>query len=341
MKVNIFFRNGRPGANSIEELFNTVMMAFPKALRTRRVEVPFADASLGSLIQNLRFSRKNKASLNHITGDVHYLALALGRRTVLTIHDSYSVVKGNSLKKLMMKILWFWLPALIVKRITTISEKSRKEIEAIIPFARHKIRVVPNPYNPQLIAEDVPHKSLNTNALNFDEKTLSKPVILQIGTKENKNLERTIAALDGIPCKLVIIGKVDETQANLLSKHDIDFKAYFNLPYDEVAVLYHQCDLVCFASLYEGFGMPIIEAQLIGKPVVTSNIAPMPWVAGKGACLVDPYDVGSVRQGILEVLDNQEYRSELVRNGLENVKRFEPKKVAAMYEEVYMEVLGR
>ena len=87
--------------------------------------------------------------------------------------------------------------------------------------------------------------------------------------------------------------------------------------------------------------MPIIEAQVIGKPVVTSNIAPMPWVAGGAACLVDPYDVHSIRQGILKVLEQADFRAELIRNGYENVKRFEPERIASMYTEVYREVMGK
>ena len=136
MNVNIFFRSSRPGANSIEELFGTVIKSFPKTIHCQRLEIPFANASPGSIMQNLRFSRKNRADLNHITGDVHYLALALGRHTILTIHDSYSVLKGPYLKKLILKLLWFWLPAMIVERITTISEKSKMEIETIVPFLR-------------------------------------------------------------------------------------------------------------------------------------------------------------------------------------------------------------
>ena len=89
--------------------------------------------------------------------------------------------------------------------------------------------------------------------------------MLHLGTKKNKNLERTIQAMEGLPYKFYVLGKLHEQQANLLAHHHIDFKAFYNLPYEEVAILYHQCTAVSFASLYEGFGMPIIEAQLVGK----------------------------------------------------------------------------
>ena len=232
-----------------------------------------------------------------------------------------------------MKLFWFWLPALIVRRITTISEKSRIELEQVIPFAKHKIRVIPNPYNPKLLEHDV----------HMDEEQVtntSKPIVLHLGTKSNKNLERTIEAMAGLPYKLYIIGKLSDAQVALLSAHDIDLRSYFNLPYSEVTTLYHQCTAVCFASLYEGFGMPIIEAQLVGKPVITSNMAPMPWVAGEGgAHLVDPYDVADIRNGIVKVMEEVPYRKALVDQGKVNVQRFEPHKIAHMYEAVYREVL--
>ena len=332
MKVHLFFRKQSHGFRSLEEVFDIVMRAL-QGVDVKVLELPEKRISFNNIKANYAYARQNRGPVNHITGDVHYIALVTGRNTVLTVHDSYSLLVGAWWQKLVFKLLWFWLPALIVKRITTISEKSRRELEKIIPFAKNKIWVIPNPYNPKL---------LESNA-KMDEDHItntSKPILLHLGTKSNKNLERTIKAMAGLPYKLYIIGKLSDEQALLLSKYDIDFRSYFNLPYSEVAVLYHQCHAVCFASLYEGFGMPIIEAQLVAKPVITSIVDPMPWVAGEGgAHLVDPYSIPEIREGIIRVIEDEEYRTSLVEKGLENVQRFEPKKIAKMYEEVYREVM--
>jgi glycosyltransferase involved in cell wall biosynthesis len=96
--------------------------------------------------------------------------------------------------------------------------------------------------------------------------------------------------------------------------------------------------MVLFASTYEGFGLPIIEAQATGRPVVTSRVTAMPEVAGDGACLVDPYDVASIRSGVLRVLGDRGYRDSLVHRGFENVRRFEPGRIAAQYARLYEEV---
>lgn len=332
MKINIFFRKATSGYRSIEELFDIVIASFPGGY-IKVLEVPEKRVSPRMLYRNIKFAYVNKGKLNHITGDVHYIALATGRNTVLTIHDAYSLLTGSPFKQFVMKLFWFWLPALIVRRITTISEKSKKELEAIIPFAKNKIRVIPNPYNPKLLQG---HQKVDQEYIT----NTAKPIVLHLGTKSNKNLERTIEAMTGLPYKLYIIGKLSDHQADMLSKYQIDFRSYFNLAYSEVATLYHQCHVVCFASLYEGFGMPIIEAQLVGKPVVTSNIDPMPWVAGPGgAHLVDPHNVSEIREGIVKLIEDHSYRNSLVDKGLENVKRFEPSKIAGMYEGVYQEVL--
>jgi len=332
LKVHLFFRKPTSGFRSIEELFQIVINAFD-GLDFVKLEVPEKKISPSGLLENLSFARKNRGEVNHITGDVHYLALATGRKSVLTIHDSYSGITGPWYRKLIVKIFWFWIPALLVKRITTISEKSRREIEHIIPFAKNKITVIPNPFNPLLLIGN----------RHYEEDIIAetqKPIVLHLGTKSNKNLERTIEAMAGLPYKLYIIGKLTDLQADLLAKNNIDFKSFFNLPYSEVAVLYHQCSIVCFASLYEGFGMPIIEGQLVGKPVLTSNIDPMPWVAGSGgAHLVNPYNVEEIRLGIEKLIEDEVYRNRIIYNGLKNVQRFEPQKIAEMYKEVYIEVM--
>ena len=122
-------------------------------------------------------------------------------------------------------------------------------------------------------------------------------------------------------------------------KYKIEYSSAANLSVDEMVKEYINCDLCTFVSTYEGFGLPIVEAQATGRPVVTSNILSMPEVAGEAACLVDPFNVSSIRAGILKVINDSVYRDWLVQCGFENVKRFRPETIAKQYINVYRELL--
>ena len=104
--------------------------------------------------------------------------------------------------------------------------------------------------------------------------------------------------------------------------------------------LYHQCNMLSFISTHEGFGMPIIEAQATGRPVVTSNLSSMPEVAGKGALLVNPYDINDIKLKILSIMKNDSLRDNLIELGFENVKRFKKEVIAEQYLNLYHEILN-
>ena len=96
-----------------------------------------------------------------------------------------------------------------------------------------------------------------------------------------------------------------------------------------------------FVSLAEGFGLPILEAQAIGRPVVTSDLSPMRDVAGGAACLVDPRNVDSIRAGIRRVIKDSNYREGLVELGLRNVVQYQPQVVASRYARLYEHIAQR
>jgi glycosyltransferase involved in cell wall biosynthesis len=324
--VNIFFRKRLAQNNSIEELFLGLIPFISKNAKVIITEVPNTGANPSILLKNIKFARAKKEQINHVTGDVHYLVLAFKRHSILTIHDVKSALDGNFLKKFYIRLFWFWLPALITKRITVISHFTKIELERIIPFAKHKIRIVHNPVNQ--IFTKTPYKF-----------NVANPQILFIGTKVNKNLERSFEAIQDLACNALIIGKLTNEHKTILKDFNIKYDNQFNLSFEEIVDCYNSCDLVCFASTYEGFGMPIIEAQALGKPVVTSNIGAMMEVADNSACMVNPYDVNSIRDGIIKICENEGYRQHLINAGFKNVKRFQPEYIAKQYVELYREIL--
>ena len=325
MHVTYFFRQPQPGFHSIEELFATVIAALPSKVEATRYSVPRAGAAPASLLANTRAARVHRNRINHVTGHINYVVPALGRRTILTVHDVGSSFTGGPIRNMLVRLLWYWLPAFSVKRITVVSAFSRSELGAVIPFAEKKIHVVHNPCSPKVVYQNK----------TFDSE---KPRILHVGTKPNKNLDRTARALRGIPCTLVIVGVLSEAQKHMLASCGIDVENHRDLTYDAMLSLYAGCDLLCFASTYEGFGMPVIEANGIGRPVVTGRAASIPEVANDAACLVNPYDPDAIRAGVLRIIQEPGYRETLIRNGLTNVERFRPEKIAGHYVRLYREI---
>ena len=274
----------------------------------------------------MRAAARRQGEVNHVLGDVHYLTLGLNpRRTALTIHDCASLERLRGLKRIVFKWFWFDVPIRRAAIVTTVSEATKREIVKYTGGDPERIRVIHN-----CVCGDC-----RPSSRPFNE---AHPTILQVGTGYNKNVERVVRALDGIPCSLNIIGKLSKEQEVLLMQHRIRFT---NLPRAsdvEMMAAYHDCDLVLFASTYEGFGLPIVEANAIGRPVITSDRLSMPEVAGDAALLVNPLDVGEIRASVLRIIADPVLRSRLVAAGFENVKRFQPAAVASKYACLYREL---
>lgn len=280
-----------------------------------------------SILRNLwwAFKNRNRKGINHITGDLHYLALALpAPNTVLTIHDLVTLrLGGNPIKKYLWRKLWFDWPLRRVGKITCISETTKSELLSAFPWLNpSKVFTVHNPIDP--LFTPVPKE--------FDKHC---PTILHIGTGWNKNLERVILALKGISCKLQIVGALSDDAKQSLSENGISYENRVNISDEELLECYHQCDLVSFPSIFEGFGMPIIEAQATGCAVITSNINPMKEIAADGAYLVDPLSVELLHEAFRKLIEDDTYREILVKKGIVNARRFSLDHIVSQYMQVY------
>lgn len=324
MTVLYIYRNPAMGF-SIGKVFNPIEKEMRNYADVDGVYMPAANYKPWGLWQNIRAARKaikNKHyDVVHITGADHYLVPFLrGQNIVLTVHDLgfYTCQNKKSIKAL-WKYIAFILPLRFANKVTFISKKSEEEAIKIVHFASGQTQVVYNPVGPEF--HFVP------KAFNAD-----KPVILHIGTKVNKNIDRTIEALSGIPCHLRIVGKINERQKTLLMKNHVEYSQVQDLTDEQIRQEYENCDIVNFPSLYEGFGMPILEGQMTGRPVLTSNLSPMREIAGGACALVDPTDINSIRRGYEELLNNHQKYIEM---GLENVKHYALDKITKQYYNIY------
>lgn len=327
MKIIFFYRNIKSGF-SIHKVFNTIVDGFKNEKDTIiKLEVPFYRASLKSIIKNLFFIYKNrlKEGVNHITGDIHYGIFPLiGCKSVLTIHDLVLLQNTiNPYKKQVLFLFWYYLPVKLATEVVCISQATKEDLLKYVK--RNDIKVISNPVDPMF---------------NFIEKefNIKKPVILHIGSGWNKNLSAVILALKGIECHLRIIGKINEKQLQLLKEYHINYSNGFKLTDLEILDEYKNCDIVSFPSIFEGFGMPIIEGQATGRVVLTSNISPMKGIGGKAVQLVNPKDVLSIREGFLKIIKDKNHRDCLIKEGIENTKKFKSEAIVKEYMEVYKQL---
>lgn len=319
MKVVLIYRKFHPEAFSIEGLFKTIGFELEKHVQV----IPYVAGSRLNAFADAWHLRQLKADVYHITGDINYLACLLPRKkTVLTLHDIVHYLYDlKGFKQWLYKYIWFIFPIWYCAQITTISETTKKNI---IEYFRVRkiIHVIPNCYNPSFVPAK---KAFNENL----------PKVLQLGTLEHKNIPRLIEALDGISCKLIIIGRLDKVTLSHLKIHNIVYENYIGLSLHEIYRHYIDCDIVSFISLYEGFGMPIIEAQAVGRVVITSNIPPMSIVAGNNAATVNPYNVNEIRREIIQIIHDSNYRQNLIQHGLNNAKKYSAAAISKNYLNLY------
>lgn len=309
---------------SVGKVFRPIEKAMKGICIVDSIEMPCCGYGIKSLYKNVKFVlnvlKKNDYDVIHITGTEHYLLPFLKRyTTVVTVHDLgfYTNFK-KGLKQYFKYLLWIrTLP--MASYVTFISNKSKEEAEKFVKFGKGQVSVVYDPVDDDYIYTP---KDINC----------TYPRILHIGTNMHKNLPRAITALSEFPCKLVIIGKINKSILDLLEDNNIDFENKYDLTDVEILDEYKRADLVSFPSLHEGFGMPIIEGQSIGRPVLTSNVTPMKEIAGNGAVLVNPEDVIDIRNGYVKLLANSDM---YIRKGLQNVKRFRLKKIVDQYLVIY------
>lgn len=326
IRITQFMRDRRPNFFSIERLYEDVRFAL--SADCEAVEWVCRNPSQGiwPRLRDAWAARSAQRDVNHVTGDTHYLTFFLERRrTVLTVLDLVSMERSKGLKRLAAWFFWFWLPVMRSRVVITISETTRQALLSAVRCRPDKVITIHCPVSAEF--QPVP-KAFNADC----------PRILQVGTKPNKNLPRVAAALAGIRCKLVIIGPLCRELEATLATHGIDYENHVGLSREALLDQYIQADLLMFASTYEGFGLPVVEANAIGRPVVTSNMPPMTEVAQGAACLVDPHDVNAIRAGVEQIIAEPAYRDSLVTTGLRNAQRFRPAAIAQQYAAIYRQV---
>ena len=328
VRITYFLRKRRAGANySLEQIFSDLAHRFSNEYSVNEQVLPFVSSGVLKRLMNVFFAPFKQGDINHVTGDINYVALLLQKRkTISTILDLGILHRTVGVKTKVLLDVWFKWPIERSKWVTVISEATKQDVLKNIDCDPEKIKVIYVPISKSFKRAD---KSFNKEC----------PVILQIGGALNKNLKGLIAAAKGISCKLLIIGKISECNLHLLQDSEIEYENKVGIPFEEIIESYISADILFFASTFEGFGMPILEAQAIGRPVITSNILSMPEVGGGAAIYVDPLDIAEIKNTLIKLIDDTMLREDLVEKGFENVKRFDSEKIALQYQALYKDIL--
>jgi glycosyltransferase involved in cell wall biosynthesis len=303
-----------------------------------------------SLSEQLRVPfalRRHGVTLFH---SPHYvLPRLVSCRSVVTIHDCIHLMFPQYLPN---RLALSYARSSIsfaskrATRILTVSESSKRDIVRFVHTDPDKIDVIYNAYDERFGVEPREEDVVRVR----ERYQLNDEFVLYAGNvKPHKNLGRLIEAfhlvrnrgLDHL--KLVLIGdEISRYAALRRAVHQHQLHKYVRflgyLPEETLAVMYRLAGVFVFPSLYEGFGLPPLEAMASGTPVVTSSISSLPEVAGNAAVLVDPHDPEAIADGIYRVLTDEQVRRDLRRRGLERAGQFSWEASVRRVRQIYQQV---
>jgi glycosyltransferase involved in cell wall biosynthesis len=303
--------------------------------------------SAGELVSIPWLVRQAGADVFHAP---HYVASPLTHcPTVVTIHDCIHLRFPQYLPNRAGVVYAKWMmrsAARRARRILTVSQASKDDILSYLRVPADKVEVIYNALDERLAAPPTADDLARVR----ERFLLTDPFVLYAGNiKPHKNLDRLIEAFarvrEHVPgeLKLLIIGDEISKYQNLrrlvhrlqLHQH-VRFLGF--VPDATLAALYRMAAVFVFPSLYEGFGLPPLEAMASGAPVVTSNVSSLPEVVGDGALLIDPLDAGAIADAIHRILTDDALRASLVARGYARARTFSWERSVARIRENYFDV---
>lgn len=267
-------------------------------------------------------------------------------RYVVTVHDIIPIIFAEQyLRKPFKRWLYIFLQGWALRHadmIITVSAFSKNDIISYFHIPPEKIKVI----YPGL-SEKFREYSKEEKAETVDKMQLSPHFILGIGGDEyRKNISTLIQAFTllqqqyGYLGQLIIVGRVSEAFKKYFASYQ-DVKLVGLISDADLVSLYNTADIFAFPSLYEGFGLPVLEAMACGTPVVTSNVSSMPEIAGTAAKYVDPHNVSEIAAVLHQVLSDKNLSESMRIEGKKQAFRYSCSKSADQVYAVYKDLLSK
>jgi glycosyltransferase involved in cell wall biosynthesis len=309
------------------------------------------------------FLRKLEADLFHIP--LNAVPLLMPKPYLVTIHDMSTLLFASQLGY-RNRLRRFYLRRGLLRAdgVMAVSLATCRDVETVLGIPMSRMRVIYNAPDPTFHAPSAPAMArVHGEAFGYppdiqrvlDRYRIHYPFLLYVGrTNPQKNIPRLVEAFAVLrgeiqdhpvyrDLRLLIIG--DEISRYPALRHAVihsrveDTVRFLGfVPIDTLRAFYQAASAFVFPSLYEGFGLPPLEAMACGTPVVCSNVSSLPEVVGNAAEIVNPENVFDIARGMREVLLNGERRSSLVERGFEQARRFSWQRTAQQVLEAYEEI---
>ena len=331
-------------------------------------EMAFYQGKIRTGFSQLRYTmflRRFHADLFHIP--LNAVPLWMPKPYVVTIHDMSSLL-FTSRKGYRNNLRLYYLRRGLERadRVMAVSSSTRHDVEAVLGLPASRIRVVYNAPDPVFREADNPpmagpgerqHGYSPDVQRVLDRYRIHYPFLLYVGrTNPQKNIPRLVEAFAVLrgemsehllykDLRLIIIG--DEISRNPALRHAViqsrveDAVRFLGfVPIETLRAFYQAASAFVFPSLYEGFGLPPLEAMACGTPVVCSNVSSLPEVVGDAAVIVNPENVFDIARGMKEVLLDCGLRAQLIERGLIQLRKFSWQRTAAQVLETYQDIIA-
>lgn len=320
------------------------------------VELTAADNTLKGCVEFRVIMRRLGCNVAHVP-HLFWMPRGLPCPYVLTVHDLLEHMYGSRNFSSLRRSIHFYLTRRVLRgaaRVMAVSQFTKGEIEKLLGVADGRIEVVYNAIDERFLHG---HASEADRQLIAERYQVNYPFLLYAGAiRPHKNVVRIIEAFSALKnelakerrypdLKLIIIGddlsshpRLRRTVISGGVQNDVRFLGF--VPIEVLRIFYDVAKIFVFPSLYEGFGLPPLEAMAHGTPVVTSNTSSLPEVVGNAALMVNPENVFEIRRALQQALLDGEARTRMKKLGYEQAQRFSWESSVARILEIYREVAG-